>query len=284
MKKYHEDLNTTLIFVRHPILNHSESPSNLSRLQAGLFSAVSSAFVIDTQSKLEPDPNQQSADLLRAILFTLNQSVLPAETVSVPPIHEDPPGEIVTASGLMYASPLISLLAAFVAMLGKQWLNRYLRNTGGSMMERCGDRQRKCDGLEKWPFHLFVESLPVMLQVSLLLLACGLCRRMWSVNTAIAYILIALTAFGISFYLGIVFAGASSYECPFQTPMSGALRGVWKATRNQRSTLILYSRSTLSRINRTLKQWIRTAFVNPHHRSCWKACGRVRRFVGRRIR
>ena len=62
---------------------------------------------------------------------------------------------------------MMSLLAAFVAMLGKQWLNRYLRTSGGSVIERCGDRQRKCDGLETWPLHFFVESLPVMLQVAL---------------------------------------------------------------------------------------------------------------------
>ena len=74
-----------------------------------------------------------------------------------------PPTEIVTTSDLLYASLLMSLLAAFVAMLGKQWLNRYLRHTGGSMVKRCSDHQRKCDGLEKWPFHFFMESLPVML-------------------------------------------------------------------------------------------------------------------------
>jgi len=78
------------------------------------------------------------------------------------------------------------MLAAFVAMLGKQWLNRYMKNSGGSMIERCGDRQRKCDGLEKWPLHFFVESLPVMLQAALLLLACGLCRHMWSINPSVA--------------------------------------------------------------------------------------------------
>ena len=128
----------------------------------------------------------------------------------------------------MYASLLISLLAAFVAMLGKQWLNRYLRHAGGSTIERCGDRQRKCDGLERWPFHLFVESLPVMLQVSLLLLACALCQHMWSVNVSVACVLIALTVLGVLFYFGIVVAGASSYECPFQTPGSAALRGIWK--------------------------------------------------------
>ena len=118
----------------------------------------------------------------------------------------------------------MSLLAAFVAMLGKQWLNRFLRHEGGSMVERCGDRQRKFDGLEQWPFRLFIESLPVMLQIALLLLSCGLSRYMWSVNTSVAGVVISLTVLGILFYLGIVVAGTSSYECPFQTPASTTLR------------------------------------------------------------
>ena len=92
------------------------------------------------------------------------------------------------------------------------------------MMERCGDRQRKFDGLGKWPFRLFIESLPIMLQVALLLLASGLSRYMWSVNTSVARIVISFTVFGIMFYIGIVAAGTSSYECPFQTPASIALR------------------------------------------------------------
>ena len=118
----------------------------------------------------------------------------------------------------------MSLLAAFVAMLGKQWLNRYLRHAGGSTVERSRDRQRKFDGLEKWSFHLFIESLPIMLQIALLLLASGLSRYMWSVNTSVARVVISFTALGILFYVAIVVAGTSSYECPFQTPVPTALR------------------------------------------------------------
>ena len=232
IKKYDEDLNTTLIFVCRLLLQ-SLSTARLTFSQAGLFSAVSSAFVIDVQPKLQPDPNEQSAAILRAILLTLNQSAIPGETPTVPPAQEDPPNEIVTVSGLMYASLLISLLAAFVAMLGKQWLNRYLRNEGRSMVERCGDRQRKFDGLQKWPFHLFIESLPMMLQAALLLLACGLCRHVASINTAVAGVFISLTALGVLFYLVIVVSGASSYACPFQTPASTALRNLWKKIRPQ---------------------------------------------------
>ena len=109
-------------------------------------------------------------------------------------------------------------------MLGKQWLNRYIRHTGGSIIERCGDRQRKFNGLEKWQFRLFIEGLPIMLQLALFLLACGLSRYMWSVSRPVAGIVISFTLLGFLFYVGIVIAGISSYECPFQTPVSIALR------------------------------------------------------------
>jgi len=158
----------------------------------------------------------------------------------------------------MYASLMISLLAAFVAMLGKQWLNRYLRNSGGSMIERCGDRQRKCDGLQKWPLHFFVESLPVMLQAALLLLACGLCRHMWSISPAVARTLICLTGLGVVFYVAIVIAGMSSYACPFQTPASTTLRGLWKEARHGIVSLAIRYRRVLSRIRRMWNRRVRS--------------------------
>ena len=106
------------------------------------------------------------------------------------------------------------------------------------MIERCRDRQRKFDGLEKYPFHLFVESLPIMLQIALLLLSCGLCRYMASISASTTYILITLTTLGILFYILIVIAGASSYECPFQTPVSITLRGLWEKVRPHATLLV----------------------------------------------
>jgi len=175
MQMYDEDLNTTLTF-------------------AGLFSAVSSAFVIDVQSKLEPDSSRWSEAYLRAILLSLNRPIAPNEDPAAPPAWNGPPAEIVSTSDLLYASFLVSLLAAFVAMSGKQWLNRYLRHAGGSVIERCGDLQRKFDGLEKWPFRFFVEGFPIMLQVALLLLTCGLSRYMLSIITSVARVVSLFTS------------------------------------------------------------------------------------------
>ena len=128
------------------------------------------------------------------------------------------------AANLLYASLVTSLLAAFVAMLGKQWVNRYTRNKGGSIAERCGDRQRKLNGLHRWHFHVLMESLPVALQLALLLLGCGLSQYMWTINQTIAGTIIGVTGFGILLYISIVVAGTISYECPFQTPLSLVLR------------------------------------------------------------
>lgn len=141
-----------------------------------------------------------------------------------PPAWSGPPQEIIATLGLLYASLLMSLLAAFVAMLGKQWVNRYLHHIGGSAIERCGDRQRKFDGLEKSWFRFFIGSLPVMLQISLLLFACGLSRYVWSINKPVAYVLLSFTITGFLFYIVIVVAGSLSYESPFQTPVSTTLR------------------------------------------------------------
>jgi len=56
------------------------------------------------QPKPEPDPNDQSVVLPRAIPITLNKTVLPDESPTVPPFNEDPPGELVIALRLIYAS------------------------------------------------------------------------------------------------------------------------------------------------------------------------------------
>ena len=222
VKQYDEDLNTTLIFVSpSPLIIRAMS----NREKAGLFSAVCSAFVIDTQGKLEPDPADTSTAYLGAILKTL-QNPGSAGDSTAPPAWTGPDPADVTVSILLYTSLSTSLLAAFLAMLGKQWLNRYARHQGGSTAERCKDRQRKLNGLQRWPFRIVIESLPVLLQLSLLLFGAALSRILWDVNRVVASVVGGFTAYGVLFYACIVIAGTFSYECPFQTPLSLILRSL----------------------------------------------------------
>ena len=133
------------------------------------------------------------------------------------------------------------------------------------MIERCGDRQRKFDGLEKWPFHTFIESLPIMLQIALLLLACGLSRYMWSVNTSVAGVVISFTVLGLLFFIGIVVAGTSSHECPFQTPASVALRDLKESATTRKLLATLSPPKVISAI---YTAWMNTweGFISASHR------------------
>jgi len=71
-----------------------------------------------------------------------------------------------------------------------------------------------------------MESLPLMLQIALLLLGCALCRYLWNIKITVASVILGITSFGVIFYLAIVVAGSASESCPYQTPGSRFLRHV----------------------------------------------------------
>ena len=91
-----------------------------------------------------------------------------------------------------------------------------------------------------------------MLQVALLLLECGLCKHMWSINAYVARTLVSFTGLGVVFYVAIVIAGTSSYACPFQTPASIGLRDPWKKVRHGITSFIIHPKRVLLR---TRKMW-----------------------------
>ena len=94
----------------------------------------------------------------------------------------------------------------------------------GSAIERSQNRQRKFDGIVNWYFDHVIGSLPLMLQVALLLLGCALSRYLWEIDTTVASVVLGVTSFGVLFYLFIVVAGAVFASCPYQTPGAHILR------------------------------------------------------------
>jgi hypothetical protein len=135
---------------------------------------------------------------------------------------------MVHVQAILYASLAASLLSALLAMLGKQWLNRYAStDVRGSAVERGQNRQRKLDGIIKWCFDSVLESLPLILQVALLLLGCALSRYLWEISKIVASVVIGVTSFGLLFYLFILVVGTAWESCPYQTPGSTFFHYLW---------------------------------------------------------
>ncbi|KAJ7479782.1 hypothetical protein FB451DRAFT_1239806 [Mycena latifolia] len=169
-EKYSTDLDTALIF-------------------AGLFSAVSSAFIIQIQPQLTTPPG--------------------------------PTRIIVIVQSLLYISLFTALLAALLAVLGKQWIMHYeAAGSRGTIEERGLERQRKLDGLRKWKFDTVLQMFPLLLQIALLLFATALSIYLRTVHHTIAIIVLVLTSFGFASYIFLLLSAIFSPDSPFQIPLS----------------------------------------------------------------
>ena len=185
-----------------------------------------------------------TAVYMQILIHTANGSLFPDVDPNIISWTGPPPG-IVTVLSLLYTSLATSLFAAFLAMFGKQWINRYLRRHGGSAADKSRDRQKKIDGLEAWHFRLVIESLPVMLQVALLLLGCALSKYLWTINRTVAGFILAFTTFGVASYTFFTLAASLSYDCPYQTPLSTIIREYVKYIGRGHSTFALFLQSLM---------------------------------------
>ena len=192
-----------------------------------MLSAFSTFLLVDVHSKLKPQIDESATNLL----FALNQSPSSFEIPYVPFASKGPPSEIIIAAVLMYASLLVSLSAIFLAMLGKRCFSRYSRDAYRSTVKGCGDRQCKCDRLQKRPSDFFVNAPPDMLLAALLLSTCGLCLYMAPINAYVTGFLVLHTDLGGPSFLVVGITGIL-YECLYQTPTLTALCSLWERTRN----------------------------------------------------
>ena len=165
---------------------------------------------------------------------------------------------MVQVQAILFASLAVSLLSAFLAMLGKQWLNRYeSTDLRGSAIERSHDRQRKLGGIVGWYFNNVMESLPLMLQAGLLLLGLALSLYLWQVDITVASVVVGVTSLGLIFYIFIVVAGTASESCPYQTPAAHVFRhtlhylrlNLLPALRYTPTAISTFVSSSLSRID-----------------------------------
>ena len=187
---------------------------------------MTSAFIIEVNSQLQPDPNNETAALLRVLIYKIDNTTF-GNNVPTLPQWTGPPHMAVQVQAVLFASLTVSLFSAFLAMLGRQWLNRYESiDMRGSAIERSHNRQRKLDGIVVWYFDHVMELLPLMLQAALLLLGCALSRYLWEINIIVASVVLGVTSFGLIFYLFIVIAGTASESCPYQTPPAHIFRHI----------------------------------------------------------
>ena len=178
---------------------------------------VTAVFIVDVQNELRPDYAEMSFTVLQVVA-----GLAPAS--SDVPHWNGPEKAIVRIQAILYSSMCASFTAAFVAILGRQWLNHYARPERGSTIDSIRNRKLKMDGMDSWRFNLVMDCLPLMLQAALVLLGSGLSYYLFFLDQTVAGIVIGFTSFCLFFYTASSFAAILSRHCPFQTPLSLGIR------------------------------------------------------------
>ena len=232
-----DTLNVILTFVSSN-LRHS-NPRYLDRFQqAGLFSAVVTAFIMESCVALDspiflllslhryqsyqPNYAELTAIATMAILAHLNGStgaslpILPS--LAAPPVTPT----VRWVNGLWFSSLAISLIVALFAILAKQWIVEYRARI------RTGRPTAQCwawthfvyrRGLETWHMDAFVSMLPLLLHLSLFLFLSGLAVFLLSLDVTLSRIVMCFTAAAGIFYVLALFAPLRFGECPSATPL-----------------------------------------------------------------
>ncbi|CAE6469769.1 unnamed protein product, partial [Rhizoctonia solani] len=139
---------------------------------AALFSAVSTAFLIESSQKLQEDPADVTMQTLLAIsqaLSVLTNATQPAAvpSSSVDAVPFTPPRATVAVNTLWYLSLSLSVATSLLAMLAKDWCHSFLAGRTGHPYTQTIRRQQKWMMIEKWKMQELIMVLPSLIHLSL---------------------------------------------------------------------------------------------------------------------
>ncbi|PSS38104.1 hypothetical protein PHLCEN_2v84 [Hermanssonia centrifuga] len=200
-------------------------------IKAGLFSAVVTAFIIESYKWLQQDNSQAAVDVLSRIStqlggLTINQVFVNSTEpplASLPPFIPSP--VMVSINVLWFLSLVLNLSAALLGMLAKQWLREYLKwdSVLSPPQENVRLRQLRFQAWNDWGITTKISAIPALLEIALVLFFAGIITFLWTLHQTLA-IIVSLT---ISIFLLIAFIvtifPAFSHSCPYKSPSGWAV-------------------------------------------------------------
>ncbi|CAE6474653.1 unnamed protein product [Rhizoctonia solani] len=197
---------------------------------AALFSAVSTAFIVESSKKLAQDPTEIASDTLVKISQTLLVIASNAQMENPPILQENnstlpfvPSKTSVLVNTLWYTSLALSLATSLIAMLAKEWCRSFLAHRTGDAFQQAQRRQEKWIMIQRWKMQEFFMVLPSFIHLSLLLFAIGLCINVWELNTTVAIPIIAISGSAALFYIWSSIASCFIRFYPYTTWITNIL-------------------------------------------------------------
>ncbi|KAF8905391.1 hypothetical protein CPB85DRAFT_1376806 [Mucidula mucida] len=182
---WNDDINTLLVY-------------------AGLFSAAVTAFTIESSQRLERDPVDAAIVILLHISRQLAEPNVTA--ASLPDVFV--PDSDRRINVLWFLSLIVSLMTALLGILCKQWLREYQKDVAMSSKHSIALRQLRFDAFNYWRVEDVISSLPLLLQVTVLLFVLGVLDFLWHRDHVTAWIVTVAAVLAIGAVLLTTFLPA----------------------------------------------------------------------------
>ncbi|GJE95708.1 hypothetical protein PsYK624_118940 [Phanerochaete sordida] len=216
MEGYSDDMDTLLVF-------------------AGLFSAILTAFVVQTYPLLQPSSTDITNQLLAAnnrmlvqgftaILTGISSGPLTSLLVDDPPPFQ-PRTSARWINCLFFTSLVLSLAAALFAILIKQWIREYMEWSSPLSLPRENVlvRQWRFESWETWSIAAVISTVPAFLEIAMILFLIGIIILLWTMDNIVA---ICVTVVIAGFLLVVaIFTVLPVFfrRCPYKSPTAWAL-------------------------------------------------------------
>ncbi|KAI0060524.1 hypothetical protein BV25DRAFT_1858781, partial [Artomyces pyxidatus] len=191
----------------------------------GLFSATTSAFIIESYKDLQPDPGDMTVHLLAQISqqlaggYNSTQSPFPSHSIPSNAAFR-PSASTLRVNILWFLSLLLSLTCALSATLMQQWMRSYLARARNrdSTSRRGPVHAYVFSGVVSFRMIGAIELLPALLHASVFLFLAGLVKFMYAINTLVAKVILAFIVVAASSYLVLTIMPLICLNCPYRTP------------------------------------------------------------------
>ncbi|KAJ7595409.1 hypothetical protein C8J56DRAFT_383109 [Mycena floridula] len=162
VKDWNNDIDTVLIF-------------------AGLFSAVVTAFVIESYQWLSEDPSNKAVRILSQLSEHLGTANIAPEDQA--PFKVD--FRSIRINSFWFLSLLLALSAASTGILAKQWLREYRRDAALSSKQSLALRQLRYQSWHAWKVPGIIATLPLLLECALILFFAGVLDLLFPLNAIV---------------------------------------------------------------------------------------------------
>ncbi|KAI0760436.1 hypothetical protein C8Q74DRAFT_1296310 [Fomes fomentarius] len=221
VKKYYEEL-----------LKRWKEEMDTLLVYAGLFSAILTAFNMQSYPLLQPDPTDYTLAVLLQISRQLDSfsvhgsfinSTENARSLAQSQTPFQPSSSAVWINTLWFSSLVLSLAAASIALIVKQWLQEVIVGLSGTSRDSARLRQYRLNGLLKWRVGTIVVALPILLQVALILFLTGMVILLWTLHHTVAAVTSSLVGTLFAAFVVVSMTPVFKWDCFYRSPQAFAL-------------------------------------------------------------